>query len=163
MKRYATLTVLVVVALAAIGCNGGGEGPFDQNAQAPASSISPRPSWSISGQGVSNDAAAIDGDLSTRAVTASGYEEASLTVDLGKPCLFNLIVIDHGDHETGYAERLAVLTSMDGLEYTRQKVASGQRGRTWIALVTPVMARYVRIEVVRPHWQPWSVAEVQIK
>ena len=163
MKRYATLSVLVLAALAAVGCNGGGQGPFDSDAQVPASSISPRSSWSASGQGLSNDAASIDGDLATRATTASGYEEASLTIDLAKPCLFNLIAIDHGDHETGYAQRLAVLTSMDGREYTRQKVAPGQRGTTLIALVTPVMARYVRIEVVRPHWQPWSVAEVQFK
>lgn len=157
-----TLSLAGLMCLA-VGCGGGADGPFDPNAFVDASDISAKETWTISGEGLSDPYAAIDGNMATAAQAPEGYQQAALTIDLGELCQFNMIGIAHGAEEHGYAKVLAVLISRDGRTYTRQKLAPGLRATTIISLIEPVLARYVRIEVVRPHWQAWSVAEVQFK
>ena len=154
---------LAVLMCLAVGCGGGADGPFDPNAFVPGSRISAKTMWSASGEGLSDAHAAIDGNVGTAAQAPEGYQNAALTIDLGEQCFFNMIGIAHGQEEHGFAKVLAVLISSDGRTYTRLKLAPGQRDTTIISLIQPVLARYVRIEVVRPHWQAWSIAEVQLK
>ena len=125
--------------------------------------LTPKSAWTVQARGVQNPDYATDGDPNTYATTPEGYRDAALTVDLGEPSLFNMLVIDHGDYEDGYAQRLVVSTSMDGQTYKRRAIAPGNRVVSNVCIVTPVLARYVRIEVVESWWHPWSIAEIQLK
>lgn len=160
MKTIQRLCWLVLITT--VGCPGGGN--FDPEAQSAAAGITPRADWTCRGQGVDNPAAAIDGNMESRATTPSvSYRGATLTVDLGGPSLFNMVVIDHGSDPMGFAQRVAVSTSRNGESYTRCAIAPGNRRVTIVCIVTPVLARYVRIEAMQPGTRAWSVAEIQLK
>jgi len=118
--------------------------------------------WRAEGS-LRNPQLAIDGNLSTAAVSEPLYAGAFLTIDLGKPCLFNMVVLDHGSDEHGHARKVALLTSMDGKSYTRQLVASGTRRVTTLSAITLILARYVRLQAAVPGDQPWSIAEVYLQ
>lgn len=133
----------------------------DETGQAPGSVITPRQTWRAMGD-VQNPSLAIDGSVSTAATTTGSYDNASITVDLGKPCIFNLIQIEHGSDEQGYARRASVLVSIDGEKYERVAEASGTRRVTNINLITPTLARYVRIQATISGPRPWSIAEIVI-
>ena len=163
MKRRMIATMLLLsVVVASPGC-GGSDGTFKRKVTPPAADVSDKETWSIEGRGVQDPGWAIDGDIGTRARSTEGYRTASLTIDLGKACLFNMVAIEHGDDPIGYADMLTISTSLDGRAYTRRTVAPGNRKRSIVALVTPTLAQYVRIEVERPSYRPWSVAEIQLK
>ncbi len=156
------MCVLAVIAAGVLtGCDG--SNGFDESSQAPASRIAPKSGWMVQARGVQNADYAIDGNPSTYATTPEGYREAALTIDLGEPSLFNMLVVDHGDEADGFARRLVISTSMDGQTYKRRAIAPGNRVVSNVCIVTPVLARYVRIEVIESWWQPWSVAEIQLK
>jgi hypothetical protein len=157
------LVVLAMISVVAFaGCEGG-SGPYVEHANVPAAGITPRQSWSASGRGVSDAALAIDGNPATRAVGGEGGAGASLTIDLGRPCLFNHIIIEHGEDPLAFASRLSVLTSADGVNFTRQMTGTGKRRTTHLPIVTPTLGRYVRIQVTQPGYRGWSVAEIQVK
>jgi len=103
-------------------------------------------------------------DLSTAAVSGSSYENARLTIDLGRRCLFNMVVIDQGaQNETGYCSRLVVRISNNGINWYQVYAAAGTRRITYCPIVTPTMARYIRLVALVPGNRPWSVAEVYLQ
>lgn len=106
----------------------------------------------------------IDQDTSTFAYSDQEYTGARYIVDLGKPCLLNLVVIQHGRrHEMGFATRVAVLTSLDGSEFTQRHVGYGNRRRTTLSLVTPTLARYVCLQAVEAGDHPWVISELYLQ
>jgi hypothetical protein len=154
------LATMLVAGLA--GCEGG-SGPYVEHANVPAAGITARQTWSASGRNVSDAALAIDGNPATRAVGSEGSADTSVTIDLGRPCLFNHVIIEHGEDPMGFASRMAVLTSTDGVTFARQMTGAGKRRTTHLPIVTPTLARYIRIQVVQPGYRAWSVAEIQVK
>ena len=146
------------------GCNGsdggGTIGPGQRETRA--ARITARRQWKATGN-VTDAAKAIDGREGTRAVSRQLQEEPWITIDLGQTCLFNLIVLEHGQDEHGYAPRVAVSASRDGKEFTHCHTAPGNRRVTYIAMITPVLARYVRISAVGKGSRPWSLAEIRIQ
>ncbi len=142
------------------GLNAGCVGPLYDNTggSALSESVTPVDKWRIEGN-LREIQSAIDGDLFTAAAGSMGGNDA-ITIDLSKVCYFNMIVIDHGVAESGYARRVAVLTSLSGNNYVYQKSGPGNRRVTVMLLDRAVLARYVRIQVVMPGADPWSIAEV---
>ena len=151
------MTILLAAA-ALTGCvdPGGSEG-----AAPPGSLITPRQAWRAYGD-LRDTQKAIDGDISTAAVTGGSYANAHIVIDLGKLCLFNRIIVEHGPDEYGYPNRMAVYTSQDGQNFRLQCEAYGKRQVTNAMIVSPVLARYVKLVAVAPGARPWSVAEIII-
>jgi hypothetical protein len=144
-----------------IGCEpAGGIGASGGGAAGPL--LTPRTAWRAYGD-LREPAKAIDGDISTAAVSGMPYANSYIEVDLGKACLFNRIIIDHGPDEQGVAARIAVFTSQTGQSYTSQGEFTGQRRVTNILLLTPVIARYVRLQAVVAGPRAWSVAEIGLE
>lgn len=160
MRRIAAGAVLAGVLLAG-GC---ASGPLyaPTGPRAPASSVSGRGAWRLSGD-LRRLGAATDGDVTTAAVSGEQHRGAELTVDLGKPCVFNTVVADHGARRTGFCRRLTVLTSLDGKRYRRRLSLPGTRRVTTACLLTPVLARYVRLRADVPGDQPWTIAELYVQ
>jgi hypothetical protein len=161
-------SLVSTAALAAFLSAGAGGCMLDPIAQhdgprAPTSAITHASNWKIVGSTLSDSRNAIDGDLLSAATSTHPHTGAQLTIDLGKPCLFNQVIIDHGPNEYGFARKVTVLTSRDGREFTPQYVAPGTRRATYASLVTCVLARYVRLQVVQQGDEPWSVAEVYFR
>jgi hypothetical protein len=154
------VTVLLAAAVASGGC---GASPVYSalNPEALAGAVSSPSSWRVYGN-LENLPNAIDGNVQT-AATSRGVGMDVLTVDLGKVCLFNLVIIDHGSHEDAYARRVAVLTSVDGHNFDYHLSGPGNRRITSLLLERPVLARYVRLQAVLPGPQPWAVAEVYLQ
>ncbi len=150
-------TLLAGSALAACGC----ADPY-QDGRSPAASISRRAVWRAGGD-VRSPQYAVDGDPATAAVSSAADHTGMLTIDLGKPCLFNMVVIEHGHDEHGFAGRVAVLTSLDGQIFTHRYAAAGTRKVTTLWLGEAVLARYVRLQVLVGGNRPWSVAEVHLQ
>lgn len=149
---------LPAVCLLSAGC----EGPiYHPGLQYFPDAISSRDKWVASGT-LTDPNKAIDGDLGTAAIAPAGYDTASLVIDLGKLCLLNMIVIDHGADEFGYCRRLAVDTSDDGVQWIRRATVPGLRRVTNVVLTSQVLARYIRLQAVQPGARAWSVAEVYL-
>ena len=125
--------------------------------------ISPRDIWQKAGD-LSDPPNAIDENLSTASISAEGYTSAAFTIDLGKQCLFNIVVLEHGNgHEFGYCRKVSVSTSRDGQRFIERAVAAGTRRVTTICMITPELARYVRIRAIEPGQRPWAIAEVHLR
>jgi len=151
-----------LMALAAAGCEDSPSHGGNPVGPRTAAMVTPRSSWQVRARGVDSPEAAVDGSTATRAMAPEGYRSATLTIDLGQPCMLNMVTIDHGPDEMGFAQRVGVSTSMDGRTYTRRAVAPGNRRVTIVCIVTPVLARYVRIDALRANWTSWSLAEITI-
>jgi len=123
--------------------------------------VTPRTSWKITGNMKDCDFAC-DGKFDT-AATAPAGAQAYVTIDLGKPCMFNFIAIDHGRDYDAFAKRVQIATSADGRNFTPQIVGPGTRRVSNFLLRRGVLARYVRITVVEPGSRPWSVAEIYLQ
>ena len=121
-------------------------------------SVSPRRQWKAAGT-ITDPARAIDGNLGTLAL-ANPHNNAALTVDLAKACIFNMVVIDHGSNEYGFARRIAVSVSLDGKRFTRVHTGMGARRVTLLSIMKPTLARYIRLEATMSGPRPWAVAEV---
>jgi hypothetical protein len=124
--------------------------------------VTPRKTWRATGD-LRDPAKALDGDLSTAAVSGSSYANAHIDVDLGKACMFNRIIVEHGPDEFGFPHRMAVLTSLDGRYFTPLTQVPGKRRVTNVSLIGPVLARYVRLQAISPGARPWSVAEIYLQ
>ncbi|HAU36204.1 MAG TPA: hypothetical protein DCX07_00620 [Phycisphaerales bacterium] len=153
--------ILATAMLAMSGCVGAiyhHGGP-----RAPAAAIPPRELWKVSG--TLRDLPKIrDGNINTVTRSAAGEENPSLTIDLGKLSMFNMVVVDQGPtDEFGFPRRLSVETSVDGQNFAYRYAAPGTRRVTILCLPTPVLARYVRLKVVVPGVHPWAVAEVYLQ
>lgn len=162
MKLFQSLTGVLAILLGFIvGCDvpiyNGNEG------QRTTTAISPRESWRASGD-LREAAKAVDGDLYSAAVSADSYDNAKLTLDLGKPCVFNTIILDHSQrYQFGFCRRVSVLISNDGHNFTQVYVGPGTRRVTYLNLITPTLARYVRLQVVVPGDKPWAIAEIYLQ
>jgi hypothetical protein len=106
---------------------------------------------------------AIDGDINTTAVAVGGNTGATVTIDLGRSSVFNMIILTHGQREWGFATQLTVSTSLDGRRFTEQATTPGCRKVSYVPLFKPVRARYIRIQASRPGSQPWALAEILIQ
>jgi hypothetical protein len=126
------------------------------------SSLTPKKTWHAAGN-LRDPAKAIDDDTGTAAVSTNSYANAFIDVDLGKVCLFNRIIVDHGPDEYGFPTRMAVYTSLDGQSFSPLTQVAGKRKVTNVLLISPVLARYVRLQVVSPGPRPWSVAEISFQ
>jgi len=157
-KISLSLSLLVLLA----GC-----GPpygWGEHRVAPATDLTPRKDWKITGSSqLADPQHAIDSARNTRCVSTKDYEGAWLLIDLGKPCVFNLLVLEHGEDELGAAQRVSVLTSLDGKRFVNRIVGTGKRRTTDFPIITPTVARYVKLQVVRQGDRPWSVAEIYLK
>ena len=153
--------IILAVCLPAV-LIGGCTAEYATENQFPAARITVRDSWKITGDltGLGN---AIDGDPATAAVSAASYTNAEITLDLGKVCMFNTVIVQHGSDENGFARRVSILTSVDGQEYTLRGASPGNRLVSYFVLVTPVVGRYVRLHVTVPGARPWSVAEIYLQ
>ncbi len=126
-------------------------------------SISPKSTWRAYGD-FHNAQYAVDGNVRTSAITGPSYDNAKLTIDLGKRCMFNLIILDQGpDDEMGFCRRVGVQISNDGVNFYQIYAASGTRRITYCPLITPTMARYVRLVAIVPGDRPWSIAEIYLE
>ena len=124
--------------------------------------ISPKTKWRASGS-VTNAKAAIDGNLDTIARASYRRAGAELTIDLQETCVFQMIIIDHGNEQTGCARRIGVATSTNGRRFKDRHASPGARRVTHILLPKPVLARYLRLKVITPGRRPWAVGEVYIQ
>ncbi|MCD4825542.1 MAG: discoidin domain-containing protein [Phycisphaerae bacterium] len=118
--------------------------------------------WRISSQGgtFKNLRGAIDGLAITKAETVGNYRGTSITVDLKRPCIFNTVVLVHGDKPFGFARTISLATSRDGKNFTQQITTQGTRKFTYINLLTSTTARYIRITVVKPGTEPWAISQI---
>jgi len=123
--------------------------------------LSARTRWVASGN-LRDPQNAVDGNIATAAVSRAGDQNATLTIDLGRNCQFNMVVVEHGAKEFGFPRRMAVLTSTDGVNFRKQIEVPGLRRVTTAVLIRQVLARYVRLQAVVPGERPWSVAEVHL-
>ena len=101
--------------------------------------------------------------MATAAVSTQHYRGAELTIDLGAPCLFNMVIIRHGPDGEGHCARVELLTSLDGTRFISRHIAPGTRIRTNLCPIRPILARYVRLRAVVPGKHRWSVAEVYLQ
>jgi hypothetical protein len=160
-RANAAATAVLLAAALSAGC---ASAPLYRSAgpRPPASSVSGRGQWRLTGD-LRRLAAATDGETRTAAVSEQQYRAAELTVDLGKPCVFNTVVIEHGMRPAGFCRRVAVLTSLDGKQYERRLSVPGTRRVTTVCLLTPMLARYVRVQAEVPGDGPWHIAELYVQ
>jgi hypothetical protein len=130
-------------------------------APAPGAAISDRSIWRAAGEGLAEPHKAFDGDKHTAAIAPGNALNARLTIDLGKPCIFNTIIIDNG--EGSWPGQLTVSTSTDGREYTQRHVGPGTRRFTIISLIRPTLARYIRLQATSPAGGQWEIHELYLQ
>lgn len=134
----------------------------DSSPRSAIGSVPDRAKWTARGS-LKDASNAVDGNISTLAVAPEGAVNSTLTIDMGRPGLLNMVVIDHGRNEFGFARRLVVSTSLDGAQFTQRHAGPGTRRVTTMMLITPVLARYVRMDVLVPGDRPFTVAEVYMQ
>jgi hypothetical protein len=157
---HAILTYSVLLATAGCGEDMATSPPGQSFAGA---DISPKSQWRATSVTMAEPDAAVDGRIQTAAV-GPATPKAELLIDLGKPCVFNRVVIDHGTNDDeAYPRQLALQTSMDGRTFYTRKLVLGTRWRTNITLITPTLARFVRLEVKKAGTGSWRVAEVTLQ
>jgi hypothetical protein len=157
------LTVLAVVGLGVLGC----EPDFDlSRGRTLGMALPAQQSWKVTASadsGFKNIYRAADGDASTLAVSARRYRNAYITIDLGRPGVFNLIALRHGERAYGFAMKVALSTSMDGKRYTKRYSCPGTRGITYLPVLTPITARYIRITAAREGSERWAISEIYLQ
>lgn len=155
------LTFVPLTAMLA-GC-GGTPMIYQDNSQSLlGESLTPKNTWLASGD-VTTPASAIDGQVDTLANSGASYAGATFTIDLGRSCVFQTIILDHGRNEDGYAATVEVFTSTDGRIWQPEYVTIGTRRATILSLPKPTLARYLRLRALRPGPGPWSLAEVYLQ
>ena len=154
----------IALALGLAGLAGCGP-TFDTQKGVSAGLLTGQEQWTISssGGGFNDIQNAIDGRISTVALSSRGYRGATVTIDLGRQCMFNLIALRHGSKEFGYAGKVACLTSINGKDFTYKNTTWGKRQVTYLPLMTPVRARYIRFQVIEPGVRAWALAEIYIQ
>ena len=125
----------------------------------------PRDRWLLSASPGSfrNLLSANDNDANTAALADPSVQKPHLTVDLGTIALFNMVAIDHGHEDLGFSGQLSLSTSMDGKQFITRHIQSGTRRVTNVLIVTPVLARYIRLTSLSPGPKPWSIAEINLQ
>lgn len=125
-------------------------------------SISPRQQWKIDGT-LNNPLYAIDGNINTAATIGSPYRNAQLTIDLGKACLFNMVVIEHGAKEFDFTRRITISSSTDGKNFIPQVEVPDLRRVATVLLRHQQLARYIRIQATEEGAATWSIAEIYVQ
>jgi len=156
------LALMTVCLLAGSGCAPTGSLYLHRSDKPPAAALSDPRTWKLSGS-LRDIRQAVDGNCSTAAVSNPIYENAAVTIDLRKACLFNALFIHHGSMPEGYCRRVAVLTSLDGRNFTPQFEAPGTRAVTSVCIIRPILARFIRIQAVKQGLKAWSVAELYVQ
>ncbi|KPK79280.1 MAG: hypothetical protein AMJ81_13510 [Phycisphaerae bacterium SM23_33] len=124
--------------------------------------ITPKTTWIVRGN-LSTPSAAADENLASIARSDYDYAGAHLTIDLGQPCMFQTVIIDHGREDRGHCRTVGVATSLDGRLWIGRHTGPGTRRVTILSLPQVVLARYVRIQAAQPGVQPWAVAELYLQ
>jgi hypothetical protein len=124
--------------------------------------MSNRRTWTARGD-LKDPSFAIDSNMNTAALSGADYTNTSLVIDLKQPCVFHTVIIEHGQSEMGFPRTVGVATSMDGVKFTERYQGPGTRKVTILLLPQPVLARYVRLQALRPGREPWSLAEVHLQ
>ncbi len=125
--------------------------------------ISPYYVWGISERprGTFNNLrAAIDGNNLTTVTSKKNFQGASVTIDFGRPSLFNMITVNHGKEPSGFCERIAVSTSLDGRKFIHRSTFPGRSYFSAMLLGTPVRARFVRLTAVARGSKQWTISEI---
>jgi hypothetical protein len=123
--------------------------------------MAPRGQWRVAASsGMQNAAAALDGNMMTFATTAERYRTASITVDFGRPCFFNMIVLRHGAKEFGFARKVSLSVSMDGKTFTPVQTVLGTRKITYMLMFSSTTARYIRLTAEQPGSSAWAIGEL---
>lgn len=168
MRKNNIHTVLFRACLLAVLCASAGcelEGfNYDGN-RAAEGIISSNREWTVVAHGGSfrDIRSAIDNNQATAAMSGRNYGNATVTLDLGRSCYFNCIAILHGQNRDGYARQVSLSSSLDGKTYKHQKTVYGTRKVTYILLVQPIRARYLRFTALRQNAQPWSISEIYLQ
>ncbi|MBT3279382.1 MAG: discoidin domain-containing protein [Phycisphaerales bacterium] len=158
IRLTGTLLTAMLLALAT-GC----EPEFNAGGQrVPPGGMSPMDHWSIvSRYGSFTDLDnAIDASPTSAARVEGNYVGAGFTLDLGRRCVFNMVVLSHRGQENGYARRVSVEISNDGKTFRKAWTSLGTRAYTYIPLLTQVSARYVRITATEAGVMPWSISNI---
>jgi hypothetical protein len=154
---------MLLLATAGCGDDMASRPPDADTGHAVATTVTPKSQWHATSVTMSEPEAAVDGRLQTAAV-GPAVPKAELLIDLGRACLFNRVIIDHGTNDDeAYPRQLALQTSMDGRVFYTRKVVLGTRWRTNVSLITPTLARYVRLEVKKAGIGSWRVAEITLQ
>lgn len=163
MRAFGALPFILVASILGAAL-GGCAGPIYSDREiGSAASISPKSTWRVAGD-FRDMAAATDSNISTAATTAVSYDGAKLTIDLGRRCLYNMIVLDQGPRDQmSYCRRISVLISNDGVNFYQVYSAAGTRRITYCPLLTPTMSRYIRLVATVPGDKPWSIAEIYME
>lgn len=159
LSSAAMMLAAAILATAGAGC---GSAALNQDGQkANSASITPIRQWRITGA-LAGMGKTIDGNTVTAAVSDKAGD-TYFTIDLGRACLFNMIIIRHGADRDAFPKQVAMLSSLDGAQFTLQHVALGTRSRTTLCAIKPILARYVRLRVTGDGERPWSIAEMYIQ
>ncbi len=152
---------LILLAILASGCD---SGPiYQQNTSHNSKgNISRKAIWTAAGAMLS-PANAIDDNIATASLSSASVSRPALMVDLGKACLFNMVVIDHGSNQAQFPNRIALHTSMDGDKFIYQSSTYGTRRVSIVSLYSPVLARYIRLEGIGSGSRAWAIAEVYLQ
>jgi len=161
LKSLATTTAGWLLVVVLVGCEGA---PIytEGDRRWAIGQVPDRSLWEAHGT-MASAGQAIDGNIHTAAVAGEADRSASLVVDLGKPGTLNMVVVDHGRNEFGFARQVEVHTSLDGKRFTRRLVGLGTRRVSTFLLISPVLARYVRLDAVVVGDRPWSLAEIHLQ
>jgi len=165
MRNANVQTILIRASLLLAACVSAGcelEGFNYSGDRAAPGVISTNKEWTIVAHGgqFKDIRSAIDDNQATAAQSGRGYANAAVTLDLGRSCYFNCIAILHGNNPDGYARQVALSSSLDGRTYKHQQTVYGTRKVTYILLVQPIRARYLRLTAVRQNIHPWSISEI---
>jgi len=153
------MSFTVILACIAAGCDPN----FDYNGQrAQPGAMAVQSEWNVTGTPgqFSFLSFAHDGNAMTVCQAKTYNRGQYITIDFTRPCIFNMIAIQHGPFEYGYAREIAVEISNDGKNFTRIFTGEGTRKITYLCILSPVKARYVRLVALRPGIEKWSIAEV---
>jgi hypothetical protein len=163
LRRFCIAACCWLVLGAILGCDAA---PIytDDSVKTPIVKIPDRSKWTAQGT-LKDPSHAVDGNLNSMAVAPDNVAGRWLMIDLGKCIMFNMVVIDHGRNEFGFAKRLAVTTSVDGQNFGPKPpyVAIGTRRVTTLLLPKSTFARYILLTVSEPGEKPWSVGDVYIQ
>ncbi|NLW85255.1 MAG: discoidin domain-containing protein [Planctomycetes bacterium] len=143
----------VAMLLSLTGCEPGMSGA------APGSVVSPRRQWKTGGT-LKDPHLAIDANASTSAVGQAPGDY--LLIDLGGPSLFNYIRLTHSP-ETDFPPMFEVSTGLDENRMDKAQQFPGTRKCTNMLLVTPRLARFIRIQAAGTEAHKWSLADVIIR
>lgn len=125
--------------------------------------MAPQTEWKVTGSPAGEFSFltfAYDGNAMTTCQAKNYTRGQAITIDFTRPCIFNMIAIQHGPYEFGFPKEIAVDISNDGKNYTRIFTGEGTRKITYLCILSPVKARYVRLVALRPGSDKWSIAEI---